>query len=65
MRWLCEAIDGAYLMELTGAEAIIVPTLKLIMVVVMLGGGIAVFRELIPMARGRGRAAATPPEEQP
>ena len=52
-------------MELTGIEAYIVPALKLIMVAVMLGGGVAVFRELIPMARGRQpKAAPAVAEEQ-
>ncbi|MBA3948181.1 MAG: hypothetical protein H0X37_26975 [Herpetosiphonaceae bacterium] len=37
----------------------LVVVLKLVIVVVMLVGGVAVFRELIPMARGRQ------PTEQP
>jgi hypothetical protein len=45
-------------MELTGVEAVLVPLLKWIMLAVMIGGGVAVFRELIPMARGR---VITPP----
>ncbi len=40
----------------------LVVVLKLIMVVVMLVGGVAVFRELIPMARGR--QPVVPPVEQ-
>lgn len=51
-------------MELTGAEAILVPALKVIMLAVMVGGGIAVFREMIPMARGKIRAAPAPAEEE-
>lgn len=51
-------------MELTGFEAYLVPALKLIMVGVMLGGGIAVFRELIPMARGRSSGPAAPVAEE-
>lgn len=51
-------------MELSGAEAIIVPALKWIMVAVMIGGAIAVFREMIPMARGRGPTPAANPEEE-
>ncbi len=37
---------------------LVVGVLKVVMLLVMVGGGVAVFRELIPMARGR---AATPP----
>ena len=51
-------------MELTGVEAYLVPALKLIMVAVMLGGGVAVFREIVPMARGRTSRPAAPAEEQ-
>lgn len=51
-------------MELTGVEAILVPALKLIMLGVMIGGGVAVFRELIPMARGRVPAAPTQTQEE-
>lgn len=51
-------------MELTGAEAILVPTLKLIMLAVMVGGGIAVFRELIPMARGRTPVVTAQTQEE-
>jgi hypothetical protein len=40
-------------MELTGAESYIVPALKFIMLGVMGGGAVAVFREMIPMARGQ------------
>lgn len=51
-------------MELSGAEAIIVPALKLIMLAVMVGGGVAVFREIIPMARGRAQSTPTPPAQE-
>jgi hypothetical protein len=51
-------------MELHGVEAIVVPILKLLLVVVMLGGGVAVFRELVPMARGRTLPRPEPQEEQ-
>jgi hypothetical protein len=51
-------------MELTGAEAVIVPALKLIMLAVMVGGGIAVFREIVPMARGRTPVAPKPAQEE-
>lgn len=51
-------------MELTGAEAILVPTLKFVMLAVMVGGGVAVFRELIPMARGRTPVAAPQTQEE-
>lgn len=56
------AIDGDRHME--GAEAIIVPVLKFIMLGVIVGGGVAVFREMIPMARGRTLAAPAKEEEQ-
>lgn len=51
-------------MQLSGAEAIIVPVLKVIMLLVMIGGGIAVFREIIPMARGRLPIIAAKPREE-
>ena len=51
-------------MELTGAEAYIVPALKFIMLGVMLGGAVAVFREMIPMARGHVPTAAQPNDEE-
>lgn len=51
-------------MELTGAEAIIVPALKFLMVGVMIGGGVAVFRELIPMARGAVKATPAQADEE-
>lgn len=51
-------------MELSGAEAIIVPALKVIMLGVMIGGGIAVFREIIPMARGKLPTSVTKAEEE-
>lgn len=50
-------------MELTGVEAVLVPLLKWIMIAVMIGGGIAVFRELIPMARGRVITPSTKQDE--
>lgn len=53
-----------FAMELTGAEAILVPTLKFVMLAVMVGGGVAVFRELIPMARGRTPVAAPQTQEE-
>lgn len=51
-------------MELAGTEAVLVPALKLIMVGVMLSGAVAVFREIIPMARGRAPHAAEPTEKE-
>ena len=51
-------------MELTGAEAYLVPALKWIMLSVMVGGAVAVFRELIPMARGRVPTTARPTEKE-
>ncbi len=51
-------------MELTGAEAYIVPALKFIMLGVMVGGAVAVFREMIPMARGRGPTTVQSTEEE-
>ncbi len=44
----------------------IVTFLKLVMVVVMFVGGVAVFRELIPMARGRlpAKHTVTPPSAE-
>lgn len=51
-------------MELTGVEAILVPALKLIMLGVMIVGGVAVFRELIPMARGRVPTAPAQTQEE-
>jgi hypothetical protein len=51
-------------MELHGVEAVLVPTLKWIMLAVMVGGGIAVFREMIPMARGKTPNSAARSEEQ-
>ncbi len=51
-------------MELAGSEAVLVPALKLIMVGVMVGGAIAVFREIIPMARGRVPHSAEPTEKE-
>ncbi|MDP9316195.1 MAG: hypothetical protein M3R24_35965 [Chloroflexota bacterium] len=51
-------------MELTGAEAYLVPVLKWIMLGVMVGGAVAVFREMIPMARGRVPTSAQPTEEE-
>lgn len=51
-------------MESGGVEGIIVAILKVLLVVVMLGGGVAVFRELIPMARGRVSAPPVQQEEQ-
>ena len=51
-------------MQLSGAEAIIVPVLKVIMLLVMIGGGVAVFRELISMARGRLPVIAAKPEKE-
>jgi|GEM_PF-6699530 len=46
--------------ELSGIETVIVPVLKFIMLGVMIGGGVAVFRELIPMARGRAPQPPAP-----
>lgn len=51
-------------MELTGVEAVLVPALKFIMLGVMVAGGIAVFRELIPMARGRTPVVAPQTQEE-
>ena len=55
-------------MENTALEIpVLLGLLKFVMVAVMLGGGIAVFRELIPMARGQQPVApkteAAKPEE--
>lgn len=50
--------------ELTGIEAYIVPTLKVLLLVVMAGGAVAVFREMIPMARGKVRPPAAPVESE-
>lgn len=50
--------------ELTGIEAYIVGTLKVLLLVVMAGGAVAVFREMIPMARGRARTPAAPVESE-
>ncbi len=51
-------------MELTGAEAYLVPALKYIMLGVMVGGAVAVFREMIPMARGRVPTTTQATEEE-
>ncbi len=51
-------------MELSGIEALIVPVLKFIMLGVMLGGAVAVFREMIPMARGQAAQNAPPSQEE-
>ncbi len=51
-------------MELGGIEAVLVPALKLIMVGVMVGGAVAVFREIIPMARGRTPRSNEPSEKE-
>jgi hypothetical protein len=48
--------------ELSGAEGFIVPILKFILLGVMAGGAVVVFREMIPMARGRARTSAAPVE---
>jgi membrane-associated phospholipid phosphatase len=50
--------------ELTGIESYIVPVLKFLLLGVMAGGAVAVFREMIPMARGRVRTAAAPVESE-
>ena len=50
--------------ELGGVEAIIVTILKFIMLGVMVGGAVAVFREIIPMARGRARTSTAPVESE-
>jgi hypothetical protein len=51
-------------MELHGVEATLVPLLKVGLLLVMLGGGVVVFRELVPMARGKPVKRAEPGEEQ-
>jgi hypothetical protein len=51
-------------MELTGAEAYIVPALKFIMLGVMAVGAVAVFREMIPMARGQVIQSSPQPNEE-
>lgn len=51
-------------MELQGIEGTLVPLLKFGLVLVMLGGGVLVFRELIPMARGKRSQRVEPQEEQ-
>lgn len=51
-------------MELAGVESVLVPALKFIMLGVMAGGAIAVFRELIPMARGRVLHSGEPAEKE-
>ena len=50
--------------ELTGIEAYVVATLKVLLLVVMAGGAVAVFREMIPMARGQARPPAAPVESE-
>lgn len=51
-------------MEAYGVEAILVPLLKFGLLFVMLGGGVLVFRELVPMARGKPLKRVEPEEEQ-
>ncbi len=51
-------------MELAGTEAVLVPALKFIMLGVMVGGAIAVFREIVPMARGRVLRSDEPAEKE-
>jgi hypothetical protein len=50
--------------ELTGVEAYLVPALKVVLLIVMAGGAVLVFREIIPMARGRVPTAAAPAESE-
>ncbi|HEX6291843.1 MAG TPA: hypothetical protein VFZ66_21845 [Herpetosiphonaceae bacterium] len=50
--------------ELTGVEAYIVPLLKFVLIGVMAGGAVVVFREMIPMARGRTRTSEAPVETE-
>jgi hypothetical protein len=50
--------------ELTGIEAYIVPVLKVVLLMVMAGGAVIVFREMIPMARGRASTVAAPLESE-
>lgn len=58
-------IAGVPLAEgLTGIEVYLVPTLKVLLLVVMAGGAVAVFREMIPMARGHVRPPAAPVESE-
>ncbi len=51
-------------MEPYGVEAVLVPLLKFALLFVMLGGGVLVFRELVPMARGKTLKRDKPQGEQ-
>jgi membrane-associated phospholipid phosphatase len=63
--FLLGTIAGVPLAEgLTGIESYLVPVLKFLLLGVMAGGAVAVFREMIPMARGRVRTPAAPVESE-
>jgi hypothetical protein len=62
---LFTTIAGVPLAEaLTGIEAYIVPVLKFLLVGVMAAGAVAVFREMVPMARGRASTPGAPVESE-